>query len=391
MHINKRKGRSRRGTLQEFMFASFIQAGFECSSHKSRNGKRLDLTASTRHDCFVRQDYARLKSLGIRTAREGLRWHLIERAPATYDFSSVLPMIDAANDAGIQVVWDLFHFGWPDHLNIFHPAWIDSFAELTIQFACLWKREAGTQAFIAPVNEISFFARVGGDNGCLNDFPQKRGAELKAQLVLAGIKASQAIRSELSDAVIVSPEPVIHVAGDAARPNDVRSAEQYRLSMFEAWDMLRGDARPELGGHKGTIDVLGLNYYDRNQWWNSGATIHPGDPEYRPFHQIVKEVFDRYQCPLFISETGTEDERRPEWFAYIAAEVRTAIQLGIPVHGICLYPILNHPGWEDDRHCFNGLWDYAGEDGSRPLYEPLAREIQKQEEIRNQMTQENRK
>jgi hypothetical protein len=48
------------------------------------------------------------------------------------------------------------------------------------------------------------------------------------------------------------------------------------------------------------------------------------------------------------------------------------------VKGICLYPILNHPGWEDDRHCHNGLWDYPDETGEREIYRPLAEELGKQ-------------
>ena len=28
---------------------------------------------------------------------------------------------------------------------------------------------------------------------------------------------------------------------------------------------------------------------------------------------------------------------------------------GVPVEGICLYPIADHPGWDDDRMCPNGL------------------------------------
>lgn len=368
------------------MFSSFIQAGFECSSHKLRSGRRLDLIASTLHDRFIRQDYQRLKSLGIRTAREGLRWHLIEATPGNYDFSSLLPMLRASQEEGIQVIWDIFHFGWPDHLNIFDAGWTDSLAELAARFAALWRREAGGQAFIAPLNEISFFSWAAGDKGWLNPFAQNRGAELKTQLVKAFLKAVKAIRSELPGVVIVSPEPVIHIAGNPAIPDDVRHAEEYRLSMFEAWDMLRGDAKPELGGQKTTLDILGINFYDRNEWWNFGKTIHPGDPAYRPFHLILKEVFDRYKLPLFISETGTEGAARPQWFAYIASEVRTAIQMGIPVHGICLYPVLNHPGWDDNRHCYNGLWDYADAEGVRELYEPLAMEIQMQEDKRALMS-----
>ena len=34
---------------------SFFQGGFECSTHRLRNGKRLDEIAATRHETFARQ------------------------------------------------------------------------------------------------------------------------------------------------------------------------------------------------------------------------------------------------------------------------------------------------------------------------------------------------
>jgi hypothetical protein len=64
---------------------------------------------------------------------------------------------------------------------------------------------------------------------------------------------------------------------------------------------------------------------------------------------------------------------------YICREVQAAIQQGVPVQGICLYPILNHPGWDDDRHCHNGLWDYADPSGHRDAYAPLAEELKQQQ------------
>ena len=175
---------------------------------------------------------------------------------------------------------------------------------------------------------------------------------------------------------------MIHIVGRPNVSGDAGDAEKYRTAMFESWDMLLGRLHPELGGSESQIDVIGVNYYDRNQWRNFGETIRRGDPEYCPFRDILTEVFERYRRPLFVSETGTEGPDRPAWFAYISEEVRRAIEKGIPVQGICLYPILNHPGWEDDRHCFNGLWDYASDSGCRPVYEPLAQEIRKQEKIR---------
>src|SRR6185437_8174390 len=198
--------------------------------------------------------------------------------------------------------------------------------------------EGAEQPFLAPVNEISFFSWAGGDVAYVNPFATGRGPELKRQLVRAALQASDALRSELPRARLVSPEPVIHIVGDPARPDDVRSAEAYRLSMFEAWDMLSGRICPELGGAESYLDIIGVNYYDRNQWWNFGKTITRDEPEYRPFHKILEEVYSRYRRPMFVAETGTENAGRPAWLSYIGGEVRTAMDKGVPMHGICLYP-----------------------------------------------------
>ena len=96
--------------------------GFECSTHRLRSGKRLDLIRSTRHDELAHSDYQLLQRHGIRTARDGLRWHLIERTPYSYDFASAAPMLQAAKDTGMQVIWDLWHYGWPDDIDIFSTA-----------------------------------------------------------------------------------------------------------------------------------------------------------------------------------------------------------------------------------------------------------------------------
>jgi hypothetical protein len=101
------------------LFDSFFLGGFECSTHRLLKGRRLDLIASTKHDKFASLDYARLRKVGIRAARDGIRWHLIEKSAGSYDFSSALPMLRAARETGLQVIWDIFHYGWPEHINIF--------------------------------------------------------------------------------------------------------------------------------------------------------------------------------------------------------------------------------------------------------------------------------
>ena len=361
------------------LFESYFLGGFECSTHRLRSGKRLDEITATEHDRFAHEDYLRLQRQGMKTVRDCIRWHLIEARPGTYDFSSVLEMVRAARETGSQVIWDLCHYGWPDWLDIFDPRFVTHFARLAREFARLLKGETDEIPFIAPINEISFFSYAAGQTGYLNPFALGRGDELKEQLVRASIEAVEALWGVDSRTRIAQIDPVMYVLpADPANAEQAVNAEAYRLSQFEAWDMLGGRLKPHLGGAEKYLDIIGINYYVHNQWVLSGQFIPQGDLRYRPFREIVKEIYQRYRRPLFVAETGIEDEARPAWFRYVCDEVGAALREGAQVEGICLYPILNHPGWDDDRHCYNGLWDYADKGGEREIYEPLADELQRQ-------------
>ena len=161
------------------LFRSFWQAGFECSTHVLKTGGRLDLVASTRHDLFAEQDFQRLSALGMLTAREGLRWHLIEPQPGQYDFSTVLPILNAAERNGIEIIWDLFHFGWPAFLNIFEPSWVDSFGEFASAFGRFLETETTGPAFVAPVNEISLCLVGRGGRGLFESIRKRPRRRIK--------------------------------------------------------------------------------------------------------------------------------------------------------------------------------------------------------------------
>ncbi|WP_449417377.1 beta-glucosidase [Phormidium nigroviride] len=360
------------------MFKSFFMGGFECSTHRLQSGKRLDVVAATAHDKFVAADYKRLQEQGIYTVREGLRWHLIEQEPEKYDFSSVLPMIRTARDLEMQVIWDMFHYGWPDDIDIFSPEFLRRFAAMVRAFMELLTAETDQIPMIAPVNEISFIAWAGGEVAYINPYAKGRGDEMKRQLVKAAIASIETIWEVNPGARIVQIDPVINIIADPLKPEDIDVAENYRLSQYQAWDMLAGRLSPELGGKEKYLDIIGVNYYDRNQWIHNEDPMKYTDPLYRPFREMLREVYDRYRCHLFVAETGCEDEARPVWFNYVCTEVAAAIAAGVPIDGICLYPIVNHPGWNDDRHCYNGLWDYCNEVGDREIYQPLADELQRQ-------------
>jgi beta-glucosidase/6-phospho-beta-glucosidase/beta-galactosidase len=363
----------------ERLFRSFFMGGFECSTHRLLAGERLDLIASTAHDRHAALDYERLHNIGIKTARDGIRWHLIEKRPYEYDFSPVIPMVRAARATNTQVIWDVCHYGWPDDLDIFRPEFVKRFAALTRNFARVLREEGDEAPFLAPINEISFVAWGGGEEGYLNPFEHGRGNELKRQLVRASIEAIESIWDVCPDARIASIDPLIHVV---ANPNASRAEQQavdaHNRSQFDAWDMIAGRVCPQLGGAEKYLDVIGVNYYVHNQWLYKGLPLPRTDPRYKPFRRLLKEMCDRYRRPLFIAETGIEDDLRPEWLAYICDETVAALRAGVQVEGLCLYPIVNHPGWNDARHCHNGLWDYCDDNGHREVYTPLVNEIKRQ-------------
>jgi hypothetical protein len=153
----------------------------------------------------------------------------------------------------------------------------------------------------------------------------------------------------------VHADPVINVITDPARPHDAPAAEGHRLAQYQAWDMLGGRAWPQIGGRPELLDIVGVNFYHNNQWVHGGAPLAFNDPLGRPLHAILADAYARYGRPIFIAETGIEGNARPAWYRMILREVQIAQSLGVPVEGICLYPILDHPGWDDDRYCPNGL------------------------------------
>ncbi|HEX2140690.1 MAG TPA: hypothetical protein VHK28_00250, partial [Candidatus Limnocylindria bacterium] len=229
-------------------------------------------------------------------------------------------------------------------------------------------------------NEISFLTWAGGEVGIMNPHARGRGAVLKQQLVRGAIFAMDAVRAELPGVRFLHPEPLINVATDASRPHERHQAVTATEAQFEAWDMLAGRMAPELGGADRYLDVLGANYYPDNQWALDGATLEADSPHRARLSTLLATLHERYGRDILISETGTEDGARGAWLREVSAEVDRAVGTGVPVGGICLYPVLNHPGWEDDRHCQNGIWDYPGVRGGRRAYRPLVQHVRREQE-----------
>jgi beta-glucosidase/6-phospho-beta-glucosidase/beta-galactosidase len=286
-------------------------------------------------------------------------------------------MLEAAEAAGVQIIWDLFHYGSPDCVNQAGSDFAERFTEFAVAALELKQSVSGKAPLVCPLNEINFLSWAVDDGYFTRVGPEEQGW-FKRQLVRTAIVASKAIKTRWPETTIVWAEPLIHVAPHDQRRRTIRAAEENRSGMFEAYDWIMGRAEPELGGDPSLIDLIGLNYYPHNQWYWDGPTVPMGHHEYRPLGAMLIEMADRYKKPIFLSETGAEGTGKASWLHYVCNEVRDAMSRGADIRGICWYPVTAYPGWDNSRHAETGLFSSVLSDGMRHVDERLLDEFETQ-------------
>jgi beta-glucosidase/6-phospho-beta-glucosidase/beta-galactosidase len=356
------------------LFRSFFWAGFECATGFNSGNEWIDQVEATAHDRFADRDYAAAAAAGLLTAREGIRWPIVD-TPSGYDFESVLPFLKAAERHGIQPVWDLFHYGFPEGLDIFSDEFVERFAAYCHETARFLAENAPGPHFITPVNEPSYFAWAGGEAAKFAPYQQGRAYEMKIQLCRAAIKGAEAIWSVIPEARMVQADPICRQVAPRDRPDLEEEANRFNESVvFESLDFISGRKLPELGGSARHLDIVGINYYWNNQWevGQPEAWLDADDDRRCTIGDIIRDVWQRYGHPIVLTETGHVDEHRGSWLREVSGDVQAVIAEGVLVEGICLYPILGMPEWHE-RGTWSrmGLWDIDCGSMRRRLYKPL--------------------
>jgi beta-glucosidase/6-phospho-beta-glucosidase/beta-galactosidase len=342
------------------VFDSFFLAGFECATGYNRLEEWIDQVAATGHDQFVDEDYRLLREVGIRAARDGVRWPLVDHR-GRYDFSTVRPFVEASRRNGVAIIWDLFHYGYPEDLDPFSREFTTRFGDYCYAVAKYIGRRTDGTCYFTPVNEPSYFAWAGGHAGLFAPHELNRAEEFKIALIRAAIEGINAIRAACPGARIVNADPLCRVVAPRDRPDLEAEAAHFSQSIvFESWDMLSGRLLPELGGSPEHLDIVGVNYYWTNQWElrREEAPLEDDDPRRARFGDLLRSVWHRYGNEILVTETSHRDEMRPIWIRELARECEEVLQEGIPLRGVCLYPILGMPEWHAQHEWTRmGLWD----------------------------------
>jgi beta-glucosidase/6-phospho-beta-glucosidase/beta-galactosidase len=354
-------------TKKPGIFPTFFLSGFECSTFLWKDKGRRNLVAETQHDRFARQDYELLSRLGIAVSREGIPWPMVDKE-GVYDFSCIDPMIAAMQEFKITPVWDLCHYGYPDDLDPFTEAFTERFAAYCKAAATYVTGKLQGTHFYTPINEITFFAFCGGEWGWVAPYKNTREDRFRFRLALckAAIAGVKAIRQVDPEARMVHIDPLIQVVAPRDRPDQVEAAwQETYVDTFLAWDILCGKAHPELGGSPEVLDIIGANNYSFGQmeYREQGPhqALDPDDNRIKPLCDLLTTVWERYRRPMIIGETSGMNEGREDWLRDVMDESLAAVDAGIDLHGVCLFPAVDMPDWHTGEWLRNGLCDLVPE------------------------------
>ncbi|MGZ8255524.1 MAG: b-glycosidase [Burkholderiaceae bacterium] len=376
------------------IFPTFFLSGFECSTFDWKDRGRRDLVEETRHREHAAQDYAALRSLGIAVAREGVPWPLVD-CGGQYDFSRIDPFIDALNAHSILPIWDLCHYGYPNDVHPFQTGFVDRFARYCRAAAEYVAPKVRGPHFFTPINEITFWGFCGGEWGWVAPFGNDKATRIRFRKVLceAAIAGVRAIREVDPEARMVHVEPLIQVVPPEDRPDLAdEAANEAKDDAFFAWDVLAGLRHPELGGSPEILDIVGANCYSFGQMELRRSGPHqamaPHDERIRPLCDMLVDAWKRYQRPMIIGETSGIGDGRPDWLKDVMEESLAAVECGVDLHGVCLFPAVDMPDWHTGEWLKMGLYDVVddGERLQRIPFQPYVDELRRWQRLLNRVT-----
>ena len=346
------------------IFPTFFISGFECSTFLWKDQGRRDLCEETQHRRHADSDYAMLPPLGIAVAREGIPWPLVDKGGGRYDFSYIDPFLDAMRRHKILPIWDLCHYGYPDDTDPFAEDFHKRFAEYAKASAAYVSARHHGPYFFTPMNEITFFGYMAGEWGWAAPFgkDKARRRELTLAMCKADIAAVHAVRAIMPEARFVHIDPLILVVPplDRADLADEAWKETYDDAFF-AFDVISGARHPELGGSPEVLDIAGFNNYSFGQMEyrpeGPHAALEPGDPRIRPLCDLIEQGWKRYRRPVIVAETSGLEGGRDDWLNDVVHECLAAVNRGVELHGICMFPAVDMPDWHTGKWLNNGIAD----------------------------------
>jgi beta-glucosidase len=336
-----------------------------------------DIFESTAHDVHWREDLQLLRNCGVTRLRYPIRWHRVEAEEGVFNWQDTDTVLHHLRDNGFSPIVDLVH-----HTS--YPRWLeDGFADP--RFHTAYRRYTEEFARRYPwVTEYTLFNEpfstlfLTGHEAIWP--PYHRGLDTFVSQLLnvlpAVAEASRTYAELLPGAKHVWVDTCEHHTGAGASGSAyARMANERRFLVLDSFlgqgydphgpmgDLLRdagGEALQSL--EPGRIDVLGMDYYAHCQWHFDDQGGYPNTPYPMPLAQQIFSYWDRYRLPCLITETNVRGSTsdRATWFKYVLEQCERAREMGVPLEGLCWFPVIDSTDWDTLLYRNDGHIDPVG-------------------------------
>ena len=362
--------------MAEFMFATGIENSYPTIEWEGRTIRQDELAKTKHYDCW-RQDFARLRELGINYLRYGPPYFSTHTGPGRYDWSFTDEVFGALLLQNVTPIVDLCHFGVPDWVGNFqNPDWPKLFAEYAGAFA----RRFPWVRLYTPVNEIQVAATFSAQFGWWNERLRSDRAFVTAlkHLCLANTLAMYAILEVRPDAVFIQSETTQYFHPEAPDCQDF--ARRYNEKRFLSFDLTYGHhvnatiyeylldngmTRDEyhwfLQHNVKNRCIMGNDYYSTNESLvhQDGGMSAAG--EIFGYYPITLQYYARYRMPVMHTETnGLGGEDGVMWLKKEWANVHKLKQDGVPIVGFTWYSLQDQVDWDSGLRENNGTVNPLG-------------------------------
>ncbi len=352
-----------------FVWAAGIENTF--IGQTERAGERvLDEYGLTHHYQYWREDLDRVAGLGVRAIRYGMPWYKVEPAKGQFDWAWADRAIDHAVSTGVEIIFDLMHYGVPLWLdNQFlnsdyekHVAdWGGAFAE----------RFRDRVRYFTPFNEPLICSEFCGLRGIWP--PYLRGADGQVKIlrnISRGMTLTiEAIRAANPEAIMVQVDAAGEVLPDTPDLAEAAAFETAKTFMatdlvvgivgqdhiLRDWLLANGMTESDLQWHLDRpqhLEFVGTNYYPEV---SQQKLVRQGDELIRKpisgrgagMKRSVRAFAERYGRPVMVTESSLNGtiEERAKWLAEANIAVAEIRAEGLPLVGFTWFPVFDLIDW----------------------------------------------
>lgn len=372
-----------------FLWAAGIEDTFITDPHP-RTGRILDEYELTQHYSQWREDIDLLADLGVKYARYGIPWHRIQPESSRFDYSWPDQVFERMLARGVHPIVDLMHYGTPPWLeggfgNLDYPERVSEYA------AHIAERFKGQIRWYTPLNEPRITAYYCGRLGWWPPYGRSwRGFVSVMVSVCRGIILTQRRLQAIDSEIVCAHVDATDIYRPAA-PENKAEAERRQEIVFLALDLVSGKVtqrhalRPWLQKNGMSdndlswfaenaiqLDVVGLNLYPlfTNKLVKSskrGSRVAMPYGSAKIIEDLAGMYWQRYERPMFISETASDGRRRAAWLVDSIGAVNNVRSSGMPMIGYTWWPLFALVAWAYrekelpfERYLFQlGLYDLA--------------------------------